>query len=151
MGYIDELRAIVGHRPLILNGVKVLIVDKDGCLLLQKRIDGVWDVPGGLMELGESLEDTGRREILEETGLQVKELKLFGVFSGLKYFVELANGDQFYAVTTVFITKDYQGEPRPDYIEGTELRFFCLSKLPKKINPKMSDIIEKYFKSDRNS
>lgn len=37
MGYIEDLRAIVGHRPLILVGSVVIISDQEGRLLLQKR------------------------------------------------------------------------------------------------------------------
>lgn len=55
MEYVKELRAIVGHRPLILPVSVVLIVNENNELLLQHRYDGGWGLPGGLMELGESL------------------------------------------------------------------------------------------------
>lgn len=86
MEYVKELRAIVGHRPLILPGSVVLIVNENNELLLQHRNDGGWGLPGGLMELGESLEDTARREVKEETGLNIGELRQLGVFSGPDYF-----------------------------------------------------------------
>ena len=54
-------------------------------MLLQKRYDGGWGLPGGLMELGESLEDTAKREVLEKTGLVIEDLKLLEIFSGPEY------------------------------------------------------------------
>ncbi len=63
MGYIEDLCKIVGAQPLLLVGVAVAVVNEKGELLLQKRSDGLWGVPGGFMELGESTEEAGRREV----------------------------------------------------------------------------------------
>ena len=54
MGYIENLRAVVGNQPLILVGVAVAVLNEKGEILLQKRMDGLWGVPGGFIELGES-------------------------------------------------------------------------------------------------
>ena len=43
-------------------------------------LKGFWSLPGGLVETGESLDAAVRREVLEETGLRVKPLEMFGVF-----------------------------------------------------------------------
>ncbi|MBA2871583.1 ADP-ribose pyrophosphatase YjhB (NUDIX family) [Anoxybacillus calidus] len=45
------------------------------------------------MEIGETFEETAKREVLEETGLQVKEIQLFGIYSGETCFVTYPNGD----------------------------------------------------------
>ncbi len=75
MNYIQEIRSLVGHRPLILVGAIVLIFDEQNRILLQHRNDDqTWDFPGGFVELGETIEETARREILEETGLIVHSL-----------------------------------------------------------------------------
>jgi 8-oxo-dGTP pyrophosphatase MutT (NUDIX family) len=110
MGYIEDLRKIVGTRPLILVGVAVGVMDEQGKILLQKRADGVWGVPGGFIELGESTEEAGRREVLEETGIEIGKLELVGVFSGKQYLVRLPNGDEFYPVTIAYISKDIKTE-----------------------------------------
>jgi 8-oxo-dGTP pyrophosphatase MutT (NUDIX family) len=130
LGYIRELRKQVGHRPLILPGAVVLVFNDMGQLLLQHRSDGGWGLPGGLMELGESLEETARREVKEETGLDIGELKLEGVFSGAEYYLKVANGDELYSVTTVYSTNDYEGELELDGHESIDLQFFSLDQMP---------------------
>lgn len=145
MDYISYIRQFVGHKAINLNGVKVLLIDGYGRLLLQKRADGIWDLPGGIVELGETLEEAAKREVLEETGIIIKNLMLFHVFSGSDFFVELPNGDQFYAITSVYTTKEFEGEPRADGIEGVELSFFFESELPEKVNPRMLKIMTQFF------
>lgn len=80
--YVDDIRALVGHGPLILVGSTAIITNETGQILLQQRRRpyGVWGLPGGLMELGESVEETARCEVYEETGLRVGNLNLIGVF-----------------------------------------------------------------------
>jgi ADP-ribose pyrophosphatase YjhB (NUDIX family) len=89
MGYIEDLREIIGTRPLILVGAVVGVIDEQGKILLQKRPEGIWGLPGGLLELGESAEDAGRREVFEETGVEIGQLQLVNVFSGKQYFRKL--------------------------------------------------------------
>jgi 8-oxo-dGTP diphosphatase len=60
---------------------------KTGPILLVERggqpLKGYWSLPGGLVETGESLDAAVRREVLEETGLKVKPVEMFGVFERL--------------------------------------------------------------------
>ena len=109
MGYVEELRSLIGHRPVILNGSVVLLVDGRGRILLQHRDDGRWGLPGGLMELGESFEETARREVREETGLIPGPMRFLGVWSGRDYLCRTANGDEFYSVTAAFLTREWSG------------------------------------------
>jgi len=63
-------------------GVGVVIRDKDKILLIQRGIgssQGIWSVPGGLVELGEKVNDAAKREVKEETGLDVEIGDLIGI------------------------------------------------------------------------
>ncbi len=68
-------RPIVGVGALILQRGKVLLVERG-----HEPLKGYWSLPGGVLEAGERLEDAIRREVREETGLEVKPLGIFEVF-----------------------------------------------------------------------
>ncbi|MBO1580059.1 NUDIX hydrolase [Bacillus sp. XF8] len=143
MGYIEDLRKIVGPRPLNLAGVAVAVLNDLGQILLQKRRSGVWGVPGGFIELGESTEDAGRREVLEETGIEIGKLDLVGVFSGKEFFVKLSNGDEFYPITIAYMSKEIKGGIlQADGTESLEVKFFSLNQLPENISPFIKKIIQ---------
>ncbi|WP_248929692.1 NUDIX hydrolase [Paenibacillus hamazuiensis] len=147
MGYIEELREIVGHRPLIFVGSVVIIKDSQGRILMQQRRHpyGTWGLPGGLMELGESTEDTARREVLEETGLSIGELHLIDVFSGKDNFVVAENGDEFYAVVIAYWTDDVRGKLINDEKESLGCAFMQVNKLPDTVVKSHKRIIERYL------
>ncbi|MEN2767779.1 NUDIX hydrolase [Ornithinibacillus xuwenensis] len=148
MGYIEDLRQLVGNEPLILVGVAVAVINENAEILLQKRHDGVWGVPGGFLELGESTEEAGRREVFEETGLEVGKLDLVGVFSGKEHFVKLPNGDEFYPVTVSYVTTEIKsGELKVDGVETVELAFFKPNELPEDLNPIIKNLIKQYLLS----
>jgi ADP-ribose pyrophosphatase YjhB (NUDIX family) len=145
MGYMEDLRNIIGTRPLILVGAVVAVINEQGEILLQKRPEGVWGLPGGLMELGESAEEAGRREVLEETGVEIGQLQLVDVFSGKQFYRKLANGDEFYPVTIAYISKDIKSSTiKIDGIETMDAGFFQIKELPNETSPLVKRIIEQY-------
>ena len=84
MNYIKHIRQFVGHETLFTVGCGV-IIEKNEKILLQHRVDeDCWGIPGGVMEIGESFEQTAIRETYEETGLKMQNLQLFGLYSGDK-------------------------------------------------------------------
>ena len=146
MTYMQELRKLVGSRPLIMPAAGIVILDEQERILLQKRTDtGEWDIPGGAMELGESVEETARREIREETGLEIGEMELLDVFSGREMFHEYPNGDQVYIVAIKYLSRDFHGELKDGSEEGTELRFFPLDELPPAISGPDRVILRRLF------
>ena len=153
MGYIEELRAMIGHARVNLCGSVVIIRNSEGKILMQQRKYpyGRWGVPGGLMELGESAEDTARREVFEETSMKLGSLKLLGVYSGQDYFCRAANGDEYYTVVISFITDDYSGEPMVHDDESLQFQWFDPLNLPEDIanshRQMLKDFIAQYMSS----
>src|ERR1700686_4860111 len=68
-------------RPIL--GVGAIIIQA-GCVLLVERgrepLKGYWSLPGGAIEAGESLVEAVRREVLEETSLEIEPLSVFEIF-----------------------------------------------------------------------
>jgi len=72
--------------PVVLVAAGVALMNGAGEVLLLERHDGEWDLPGGHLEPGESLEETAARELMEETGFTVGTLELLGIASGKDVF-----------------------------------------------------------------
>ncbi|MDF2086354.1 NUDIX hydrolase [Bacillus pseudomycoides] len=148
MGYIEDMRKLVGNHPLILIGSHVIIVNEKNEILLQLRTDfNMWGIIGGALEYGETLEEAANREVLEETGLIIKDLKLFHTFSGPNLFQVYPNGDQVYGVMVVYICRNYEGDLQCDPNESKELRFFPLHTLPHNIGAVPKMIIDQFQQS----
>lgn len=152
MGYIEDLRKLVGHRRLILCGGSVVIRNERGELLLQKRVhpEGRWAFPGGLMELGESTEDTARREVREETGLELGELRLIGVYSGPDHLCSAPNGDEWYVVNAAYAADSFSGEPRVNDAESLALGWFRPEDMPETLVRSHKEILRDYLKLTRD-
>jgi ADP-ribose pyrophosphatase YjhB (NUDIX family) len=84
--------------------VAAVVTNDDGQVLVIKRHDtGAWQLPGGVLELGERIEDGLRREVWEETGIRIEPVRLTGVYKNMKLGV----------VALVFRARPTGGTPRP--------------------------------------
>lgn len=92
----DNKRMEMGIKALILKEDKFLVMHNNGVK------EDLWELPGGRMEFGETAEETLRREILEETGLTVKPIKLLDTWNlvkenhqitGIIYLCEVDEGE----------------------------------------------------------
>ena len=100
-----------GHPRVAVGAV----VFKDGCVLLVRRgqppAEDLWAIPGGSVEIGETLQEAAEREIREETGIQIRALKPIHTFDVIDR--DAAEKVRFHYVI-VDLAADYvSGEPSP--------------------------------------
>jgi 8-oxo-dGTP pyrophosphatase MutT (NUDIX family) len=145
-GYVAELRRLVGTHPLILVGAEVLVFDHQNRLLLQRRADtGDWAIPGGMMEPGETLEETARREVKEETGLDLGQLEFLKMYSGQDFYYRYPHGDEVYNVSAAYLTREFSGQLKADS-ESTELGFYSLDALPGALISLNQRVLDEYLR-----
>ena len=151
-GYIRYMREYVGHEPVLSCACGVIIENEKGEILLQKRKDnGCWAIIGGAMELGETIEETIRREAKEESNLNLGRLELFQVYSGKDCIIEYPNGDICFGPCIIYITKEFDGNiiNQPD--EVLEHKFFKRNELPDNVNNFDKKIIFEWVNRTNNN
>ena len=106
------------ERPVV--GIGGVIIDQGRTLLIRRGSEpllGEWSIPGGTLELGESLQEGVARELLEETGIEVRVLDLIEVFDRI-FLEDGATGPEakrrprFHFVIVDFLCERLGGEPR---------------------------------------
>ncbi len=117
--------------------VDCIIRYKQGIVLIQRRHppEG-WALPGGFVEIGETVEDAVRREVCEETGLELENLAQFRVYS------DPDRDPRFHTVSVLF-TADGKGVLRGGS-DAKVAKVFKLNELPEEICFDHSEIIEDY-------
>ena len=134
MEYIERMRLKLGHERILIPATAVAVLNRKQEVLLHLRNDSThWGLPGGLMDLGETVVECAQRETREETGLSVRNLKLYGIFSGPRFENTYPSGDQTAPVILGFFTEDYEGELVTSE-EALRLGFFPLGALPEQMN-----------------
>jgi ADP-ribose pyrophosphatase YjhB (NUDIX family) len=129
--YQGQLRALVGIRRLITPAAWAILRDGAGRILLIRRSDnGRWDLPAGALELGESVTDCLRREVREETGLEVIAATLLAIYSEPRFCFTNAWGGEQQRLAFVFLATEWSGTLLTATDETTDARFFDLGDLP---------------------
>lgn len=136
MEYMMELRKLVGQRPLIMVGATMLLINRQNELLMIERTDNLfWGVPGGSIELGETLEECVRRETLEEVGIHVDQMELFGIYSGEELHYIYPNGDEVFMISAVYLSRIDNEPIILDLNEHSAYQFFKLNEIPEDVSP----------------
>jgi len=91
---------LVGVGAIVMRGDSVLLVKRD-----KEPSKGMWSIPGGLVEIGETVRDALRREVTEECGIEVEPTELFDV-------VDAVNRDDKGRVRFHYVIVDFLSEWR---------------------------------------
>ncbi|MGH2493973.1 MAG: NUDIX domain-containing protein [Ktedonobacteraceae bacterium] len=90
--YYDDPHAPKANR--IVPAASAVVVNDEGKILLQRRSDNdLWALPGGTMEIGESIGETVVREVKEETGFDVQPESIVGIYSNPKHIIAFSDGE----------------------------------------------------------
>lgn len=149
------------ERPVV--GVGGVLIEEGRVVLIRRGAEpmrGEWSIPGGTLELGESLAAGVEREMLEETGLQVRVIELIEVFDRVFY----ADGDshrlspapngsntrpRYHYVIADYLCERVAGEPRAGS-DVTELAYAREDQLDRfQLTETATRIIQKAFALDR--
>ncbi len=106
-------RRLYPEKPLV--GVGVLIQYDDRYLLIKRAAEpdtGLWSVPGGMVELGERAAEAAKREVMEETGLDVEIVEVLGVVD------KIVEGDRG-RIMFHFVIVDYLAHPVGGSLEAS--------------------------------
>ena len=122
----SDCRFIFYQNPVPAAGV--ILRQNHDVLLVKRKFEpraGMWSLPAGFMEYGETVEETAVRELKEETSLDVKLTRLFGVYTG-------CDDPRNQAVLIVYEGEIVGGKFHPGD-DASEVRFFPLDALPQNI------------------
>jgi ADP-ribose pyrophosphatase YjhB (NUDIX family) len=102
----------LGKLGKLLVGCSAVIFDhtRQKVLLTRRADNGRWCLPGGQMEAGESVVEACAREVQEETGLQVRIVRLIGVYSNPHRLLEYADGNRYHVVGLSFEVEAIAGD-----------------------------------------
>jgi ADP-ribose pyrophosphatase YjhB (NUDIX family) len=113
----------------IVPSVSAIVTDDDGRLLMVHRTDNdLWSIPGGAMDLGESIADAVVRETQEETGLDVEVTGVVGIYTNPKHVMAYKDGEVRQQFSVCFATRLLGGHLRTStetsevcFVEGADL------------------------------
>lgn len=127
--YIPYIRKKVGHDRILSVGLTALIENEKGEILFEIRSDnGQYCLPGGSIDLDETVLEGLFREVKEETGIELKEATLFSIFSGNKNSLLYPNGDRTDYVSLNFYSKINSQEANVCSLDGESTSLLWLKK-----------------------
>jgi len=142
--WVDDRR--YPKRPLV--GVGAIILRRNRILMAQRGkepLKGWWSLPGGALETGESLKDAVCREVLEETGLEVRSLGVFEIFE--RIMRDAADVPEYHYVLIDFMCRITGGNMRPGD-DVCRVEWVARKELPDlQITEGTLDVIERAFRN----
>lgn len=119
----------LGKQGQLRLGCTAIIFDENRRVLLTRRTDnGLWCLPGGAMDSGESAAEACEREVREETGLHVRVKRFVGVYSDPNQLIIYPDGNKVFVVALSFEAEIIGGELGLSN-ETTDAGFFTMNEM----------------------
>jgi nucleotide sugar dehydrogenase len=123
--------------------VNIIVKVERKILLIKRRLEpfkGLWSLPGGYVEYGETVEDAAKREVKEECGLDIQPSRIVGLYSDLK------RHPWKHAVAICYAAKKVKGQIKSRSKEGN-VDFFEINRIPKELAFDHAKMIKDYIRS----
>lgn len=136
----------IGKEGVLRPGASALVFDeaREKILLTRRADNGRWCLPGGGMDPGESAAEACAREVLEETGLEVRVTKLVGVYTTPDLLIEYPDGNKIQPVAFSFEVEITGGKLTLSD-ETTEFGWYTLAEM------EAMDIMENHVQRIRDA
>jgi ADP-ribose pyrophosphatase YjhB (NUDIX family) len=119
--YYDDPHAPKANS--LVPGGSALVTDDQGRVLMQRRSDsGNWSLPGGVMDIGETLQQCVVREVKEETGLDIEITGLLGIYTDPTHVIAYADGEVRQEFNVTYLARVVGGTVTVSR-ESTEVRY----------------------------
>jgi 8-oxo-dGTP pyrophosphatase MutT (NUDIX family) len=131
----------------VVPSANVIVAQDNGDILLIRRTDnGNYALPGGALDLGESISDTAVRETWEETGIQCEVTGMVGIYTNPRHVIEYtSNGEVRQEFSIVFTARPIGGTPKTSN-ESSEVVWVPESKIQQlTMHPTMRQRIAHYL------
>ena len=113
----------------LVPGASAIVTDDEGNVLLHRRRDsGLWALPGGVMDIGETIAQCAEREVKEETGLTVHAYRLVGVYSDPEHVLAYSDGEVRQEFSVCFACRILGGDIAVSN-ESLEVKFWAVQDL----------------------
>jgi 8-oxo-dGTP diphosphatase len=136
------------ERPMV--GVGGVVISNDRALLIRRDaapLKGEWSIPGGMLELGETLVEGVQRELAEETSLAVRVLELIEVFERIE--LDTAGNPRYHFVVLDYLCELLGGEAKAGS-DVSDVAWAEPSELPEyDLTEAATRVIQKAFRMNR--
>ena len=137
-------RPVVGVGGVVISGGRALLVRRG-----KPPLEGEWSIPGGMLELGETLIEGVQRELAEETGIEVRVAGLIEVFERIS--LDAAGRPQYHFVVLDYFCEAVQGEGRAGS-DAIEVAWATDAELAQySLTPAATRVIRKAFEMSRST
>lgn len=139
--YLSQVRKLIDKQELIITAARAVISDQEGRILfIRRRDNGLWAMPAGGQELGESILDCLKREVKEESGLDVILATPMAIYSQVS--IVTASGDPYQLFLVQFLVDEWSGELVTETDETVDARFLDLDELPENIPDSYHEVLK---------